>query len=234
MGRPSPSSRCRCRKVPRQRFGPNRATGESSAQARWGKRARLRSGIPLGTRPCRGHPRCRRQVLFLRCRWRQSRFSSAGLLGKQSVFVLDNEGTETKGITIHARETRQALGRELRRDDVDEKLPLGRNRRKLEHQISRVVWKMLANQQDACAELAEIPRDGQVLLTHLRAVDPHAKTKILGDHFLRAVAEAARSHRGRGRFHAFFPKQPRFVATPEAGAASKKIRNSAGQEPCCV
>src|SRR5882724_11060227 len=234
MGRPSPSSRCRCRKVPRQRFAPTRATGESSAQARWGKRARLRSGIPLGTRLCRGRPRCRRQFSFRRCRRHQSRFSSAGLLGQQAILVFDYEGTEAKGITIHARETRQALGCELRRDDVDEELPLGRNRRKLEYQISRVARKMLADQHDARAELPEIPRDGQILLTRLRAVDPHAETKILGDHFLRAMAEASRAHRGCRRFHAFFPKQPRFAATPEAGTASQEIRNSAGKKPGCV
>src|SRR5260370_10907494 len=52
---------------------------------------------------------------------------SSSFFTQQAVLVFDNERTITKGIAINSADLRQPFGRDLRGEDIDKILPVGRN-----------------------------------------------------------------------------------------------------------
>src|SRR5215472_6855244 len=123
------------------------------------------------------------------------------LFRQQTTIIFDDEGTQPKRVAIHTGKSRQVLRRKLRRNDVNQELPFSRRRRKLKNQVACVGWQILPNEHDPCAKLPQIACERQILFAHVHSVDPNSEANILGDDFLRPVAEASRAHCGCGIFH---------------------------------
>src|SRR6516164_7599648 len=153
------------------------------------------------------------------------------LFRQQPALVFHDVGRKTEGIAIRSREARQPLRRELRRNDVNQKLPLGGNRGKLKQQITGIVRKFLTDQHDARAELPQVACDGEILFAQEYAVDPYAKANIFADDFLRTMPERPGAHSCRWRFDAFFPNESRFIGAAEARAARQKVSGAVRREP---
>src|SRR6266850_63611 len=252
MGTPYRWSQFRCRRFRRGHAAPFLAACRESARVRLCSRDERQSETPSWTILSRNHPPCRQLFWFRQCRQRQSRFpfdlhfisficprgrelllilGGSCFFAQQAELVLDNERTISKGITINAGKPGQPFGGELCRDNVDQKLPVGWNRRKLKHKVARIFWQVLADHHDGSAHLPQISSHGQVLPTHTLSVDPHAKTHLLGNHFLRAMPEAACAHGGRRRFDAFLPKEPGLLATPQTGTSSQEVIDGSRYKP---
>src|SRR5215813_14028331 len=110
--------------------------------------------------------------------------------------------------------------RELRRNDVDQKLPPGGHTGELEHEVSRILKKILTDQHYRSAQSSEIPCYGQVLVAHALPIDPYAKPCTFCNHFLRTMAKGAGSHGGRRRLYPFFPEKPGLMATSQTWTTS--------------
>ena len=79
-------------------------------------------------------------------------------------FIGDYVGAQAKGVTVSSRTPRQTLSGNLDRNNVDEELPLPRDVRKPQEEISRQFVHLLANQQYLCAKSLKISSQHQVLL----------------------------------------------------------------------
>src|SRR5205823_1181775 len=126
---------------------------------------------------------------------------------------------------------RQAFGRKLNRKNIDHELPLRRRRWELADEVGRILRKIFTDEHDRCTQFPEIMGHSQVLVAHLRLINPHAKPYSLFDNLLWSMAKAARAHCGRGHFHSFFPQEMRFMAGSYTAAACKEIVRRLGPEP---
>src|SRR5216683_1797919 len=77
---------------------------------------------------------------------------------QQTKLVLHNERTIAESVAVRPRKSRQLFRRELRRNNIDQKLPVARHVRNLKHKMPGIFRQILPDQHHVSSEFFEIPR----------------------------------------------------------------------------